>query len=34
LEISKEIRALELARKQEAGGADPTPDEEFDASAI
>jgi len=34
LEISKEIRALELAREQEAGDGEPAPDEDFDASAI
>ena len=34
LEISKEIRALELARKQEGMGANPSADEAFDASAI
>ncbi|HET6910112.1 MAG TPA: hypothetical protein VFH54_12285 [Mycobacteriales bacterium] len=34
LEISKEIRALELAREQEEVSANPSPDEEFDASAI
>jgi hypothetical protein len=34
-EISKEIRALELAAKQEADGdADAAPDEELDASAF
>ena len=35
LEISKEIKALELAREQEAAGGDAAPDEAFDpASAL
>lgn len=35
LEISKEIRAIELANEQEGGvNGEPTPDAEFDASAI
>lgn len=34
LEISKEIRQIELAQEQEAGGGEPAGDEEFDASAL
>ena len=34
LEISKEIRAMELAREQEEVGANPSPDEAFDAASV
>jgi len=34
LEISKEIRALELAMEEAVRNGEATPDEEFDASAI
>jgi hypothetical protein len=34
-DIDKEIRALDARKEQEGGaGAQPTPDEEFDASAL
>jgi hypothetical protein len=34
LEIGKEIEALDAAAKQEAAEDGPTPDEDFDASAV
>jgi hypothetical protein len=34
MEIAKDIEAIDVAAKQEDGDANPSPDEEFDASAL